>query len=233
MPILIVTQGLVALLTAQAVDAQQAAVPAQPATTVEQIGDAIANARRNEVTQIDATPTRTVAATQLNHGPRDLAAQQLTDTRRTAAAPPALSSLRDGHTVSVLVIHGHDRCDPGPGKAPPADCAHILDQRAQEFAAPAPPDPIPEDIAIASPPSTRRSDDAESLAKGLLGLEGADGAVAAAMGGVVTQGLPSAASSTPSLSTFGAPAPSSTSSSPGGPSTTTLPGGIVVTVTPK
>jgi hypothetical protein len=56
-----------------------------------------------------------------------------------------------GRNPSVAAVDGHDRCDPTAGtSADQAACAHILDQRANEFsngAAAPPPTQVPTDAS--------------------------------------------------------------------------------------
>ncbi|MGC1305520.1 MAG: hypothetical protein WA840_24380 [Caulobacteraceae bacterium] len=187
--------------------------------------------RSTSAAQLGPANHDTAASDQLGKRDRNTSATQLTNQRRTASAPPALSSVREGYVVSTVVVHGHDRCNPEPNQPLPADCAHIVDQRPDDFAAPPPPELTPDEmLLVLSPPATRST----QAANGLTGGQGGDEAVSAAMAGFVTQSLPSSTASAPTLGTsvntaINAP----TSALPAGVGATGgLPAGIVVTVTP-
>lgn len=115
--------------------------PSDPALTVVQVGGAVAG--------------RTPSTEQL--GPSGRPSErpiQLTNAPRIASAPPALSTPAEGRTAAVAPVHGHDLCDVQGGRPLAPECADILDNRAQDFAQPAPQERSAEQILIESPPAT-------------------------------------------------------------------------------
>jgi hypothetical protein len=171
---------------------------------------------------------------QLSKRDRSAGTTQVTGQRRTASAPPPLSSVHDGHVVQTVVVHGRDRCNPVEGQPLPADCANIVDQRPDDFAAPPPAGLTPDETILAgSPPRNPSVGDINGLTGNLTNADGGEAAIAAASLGVVTQTLPSTANTAPVLGT----AVSSTVNAAAGSATaglgsSILPGGIVVTVAP-
>jgi hypothetical protein len=70
-------------------------------------------------------------------GGRALAPAQLTGLRPRADAPPRLSDPSQDRNINVAIVKGHDRCDPAAkASAGRPECAHIVDNRADEFAQP-------------------------------------------------------------------------------------------------
>jgi hypothetical protein len=110
--------------------------------------------------------------------------------RRSASAPAEVSDRRDGRSVAVVTVRGHDRCDPVKGEATQEECAGILDYRAEQFARPPAPETSAEQTLIDSPPSTNLAADA-TAARRLGTAEGADPNVAAAAAAV--EGSPAGA----------------------------------------
>jgi hypothetical protein len=67
-----------------------------------------------------------------------IAPSQLTRPLPRADAPSPLSAPGQGRNTSIAAVKGHDRCDPAGGaSANQPECARIIDNRANEFAAPA------------------------------------------------------------------------------------------------
>jgi hypothetical protein len=66
-----------------------------------------------------------------------LAPAQLTGLRPRADAPPRLTDPSQDRNIHVAIVKGNDRCDPAAkGSAARPECAHIVDNRADEFAQP-------------------------------------------------------------------------------------------------
>jgi hypothetical protein len=192
-------------------------------------------ANRSAVTtQVSPQGRDTAPPDQISKRDRSAGATQVTGQRRTATAPPPLSSVREGHVVSTVVVHGRDRCNPVEGQALPADCANIVDQRPDDFAALPPPGLTPDETILAgSPPRNPSVGEINGLTGNLTNADGGEAAIAAASLGVVTQTLPSTANTAPVLGTaLNSTVNAATGSATAGLGSTTLPGGIVVTVAP-
>jgi hypothetical protein len=107
------------------------------------------------------------------------ATDQLSGRDGAASAPAELSPRGEGHSVSMVVVHGHDRCDPVKGDATQEECADILDYRADQFSRPAPAELSPEEALIESPASTNLASGATAERR-LGGPGGAEGTLAGA-----------------------------------------------------
>ncbi len=192
--------------------------------------------RAPTTTQVSPPGRDTTPPDQLSKRDRSSGTTQITGQRRTASAPPPLSTVREGHVVSTVVVHGRDRCNPVEGQQLPADCATIVDQRPDDFAPPPPAGLTSDELLVAgSPPRNPSFGDIGGLTNSLTGADGGAGAIAAASLGVVTQTLPSTANTAPVLGTaVSATVNAAAGSAAGvaGLTSGTLPGGIVVTVLP-
>lgn len=97
-------------------------------------------AASTNVGQISAPAAASVNASQVSAapspGPQSAASapSQLSPIVRSVEPSPALSSASQGRTAVVTVVSGHDRCDSAdPSAARRAECAAILDRRAEQF----------------------------------------------------------------------------------------------------
>jgi hypothetical protein len=98
-------------------------------------------ARPMDAGQISAPAASSdVSAGQIVATPRTAAigANQLTARSRGVDPGPSVSTPAQGRNTNVAVVKGHDRCDPAAGKqADSAGCDQLIENRADEFTAPA------------------------------------------------------------------------------------------------
>jgi hypothetical protein len=133
-------------------------------------GEAVlARPAAQEVAPQQIGPRLRAAASAEQAGPRvrGTATTQLSTLDPTASAPANVSSVGDGRAVAVVVVTGQDRCEPVKGTATREECADILDNRADQFAHAAAPDPTPEEQVIALPPSAAPAANATTAAQRL------------------------------------------------------------------
>lgn len=187
-------------------------------------------ARSSRTDQVGASGRDAKGPDQVGKRDRSSATTQVTNQRRTASAPASLSSVREGHVVSTVVVHGRDRCNPVAGQPLPEDCANIVDQRPDDFAPPPPTGLTADETVVAgSLPRGPSVNDIYGLTNNLTGANGGEAALAAGALGVVTQTLPSSTANSPVLGTA---VSATVNAAASGVGATSLPGGIVVTVTP-
>ncbi|ONF95722.1 hypothetical protein [Sphingomonas jeddahensis] len=120
--------------------------PADAALPVEQVAarstslDTPQQAPDRMVSTQQRADQRGVRAEQLSStGASGAPAQLSADADSTAAIPGAGSTAADSRPRGVVRIAGSDRCDPQLAAQERAQCLRILELRAQEFNAPAPP----------------------------------------------------------------------------------------------
>lgn len=67
--------------------------------------------------------------------PKTSAARQLSENRRSAAAPPSGSTRKQGRNTHTEALQGTDICDPQNGQTDEA-CKHVIETRSDEFSPP-------------------------------------------------------------------------------------------------
>jgi hypothetical protein len=79
-----------------------------------------------------------------------LAPDQLTSPKQNAEPPQAISHVEQGRTATLERVEGHDRCDPAAVERSnqKIKCQHVIESRAEEFAAPAPQLLSPEQVLL-------------------------------------------------------------------------------------
>lgn len=92
---------------------------------------------------------RSAPPAQLSSDADNGAPAQLSDPGSKDLRPAAVSSKADSKPGAVVHLKGHDRCDPQLDERRLAECRRILELRADEFHAPAPPQLSPEERLLA------------------------------------------------------------------------------------
>ena len=137
------TAAVPALILAAVLAGAASAQTASPAPT---------GAAKITETQI-AAPARTAIGADQVSAPASSAAvgtQQLSQVMRTTDAPVGPGTVADSRDTSAAPIKGRDHCD-APANAPvKAECAQILDSRADNFATAQPEQPAPVDTQTSS-----------------------------------------------------------------------------------
>jgi hypothetical protein len=129
---------------------------------VEQLpaeGHAVGGSERPVERNLTADAPAAPAAARLPQLSAEGQSPQQAQISRPGAAPDesaaAISSTAQSRPQAVARLEGRDRCDPQLGEAERERCRRILELRAQEFNAPAPPELSPEQKLLAE----QRSDD--------------------------------------------------------------------------
>lgn len=114
---------------------------AYAATPTDQIGADSSPSSATDAGQI-SVPARAgdLNAGQISASPSaPTGARQLTKAPPNVDAPAPLSTASQGRNTSIAAVKGHDRCDATPGRpAQRPECARIIENRVEEFSAPAP-----------------------------------------------------------------------------------------------
>jgi hypothetical protein len=92
---------------------------------------------------------RSAPPAQLSSDADNSAPAQLSDPGSKDLHTAAVSSKADSKPGAVVHLQGHDRCDPQLDERRLAECRRILELRADEFHAPAPPQLSPEERLLA------------------------------------------------------------------------------------